>query len=217
MNAAHKQPTPPLGGTPGYGAPHNPFATEFTQPGSLPWLDDGGADLATLSAKLETGRRWQIRGAQGTGKTTLLIHLARLAARTARPVALLRKPWTGLSTLMRPDLPPGTLLAIDSFDRAPITLRWRTALLCRRLPATVLVTTHRPLVGFTTLHRRRASPDLAMRLTRSLLPTSAAVPDENELARWLRRPEAVRTVFREMYDRWERAHTGREGRIDQDS
>lgn len=190
----------------GSGRAHNPFATAFTEPGSLPWLDDGGANLNSLATRaLATGRprRWQIRGPRGSGKTTLLVHLARHITRTSgRPAQLVRKPWAEL-------IEPGALAAapsallIDSYDSLPLYLRFRAGAIARRARATLVVTTHRPLPGFRTLHRRRVDADLAHRLTHALLPAGAPAPSERELARWLAERETMRNVLCRLYDAWE--------------
>lgn len=149
----------------------------------------------------------QITGAHGTGKSTLLTHVARRARERKWAVAESRPPnvawpaWSGKSE----GTTPRRMACIDSADQMS---RARWELVKARARATrviLLLTTHRDLGGVDV-----AQPAMNVQIARRVLERmtqawSIALPSDDELATMLQRHNnSLRHVIFELYDRFER-------------
>lgn len=181
----------------------NPFRTERTD--NLRYRAPG-FDWGDLMARLEVrGGRGALRGAQGTGKTTLLRELGvRLAGlglevRSLRPSLDDRR----LATSQVRELPrgagSGTALLLDGADRVGLFEWWR--LVRSAQPAGILVvTTHRE-GRLPTLHRCETSAALLSELATEL--TAATELSSVSLVDLFSREQGnVRTALRSLYDRF---------------
>lgn len=220
--------SPELVGTPallGRGRRANPFAAEAHAPGAIAWLDASGqCDHAALDAILDQLTRaassgamsrfapcvGQITGPHGTGKTTLLTHLASRARERGWCVAESRPPsiaWpTAWPTVPR-DAAVGTprLACIDSADQMS-RIRWSLVKTRARVNhVSLLVTTHRDLGG-VNVATLEMNVQLARRiLERLTVPAGLTLPSDAELEQMLaRHNRSLRHVIFELYDVYER-------------
>lgn len=211
-----------LVGTPallGRGRRANPFAAETHAPGAIAWLDASGqCDHASLDAILDqltqadlrrsTGPiLGQITGPHGTGKTTLLTHLASRARERGWCVAESRPPSTAWPTVPRDLVAVGTprLACIDSADQMS-RIRWSLVKARASMKhVSLLVTTHRDLGGVNV-----ATLEMNVKLARRILeqltvPAGLTLPSDAELEQMLaRHSRSLRHVIFELYDVYER-------------
>lgn len=186
----------------------NPFATRHTQPGSLPPLDAEGRplELAPLAARLSgLGRRsGAIVGPHGSGKTNLLVHLARLLAKTGHCVGPLRaRSCRDTPGIVRAILraPRGTTVCIDSWEQLgwPGRLAVRSAAAWRRTG--LLVTSHRT-TELPTLIDCHTSRIVLERLVERL-PDAAGIPPGDIDDAFARHGGNLRDALADLYDRFE--------------
>lgn len=185
-------------------------------PGAIPWLDRAGLpDPSCLDAILDrlghpaprgAFRAGQITGLHGTGKTTLLTHLAMRARARGWSVAESRPPDLAWPRV-RPSKSACTprLACIDSADQMS---RFRWVLVHARARATgvaILVTTHRDL-GCANIAHTAMSVERARRvLTLLAQPTGLTLPNDAHLAQMLaRHNSSLRHVIFDLYDHYER-------------
>lgn len=206
----------------GRGRPANPFAAESHAPGAIAWLDasgqcDHGVLDAILNQLTQAASRGstrsvlgQITGPHGTGKTTLLTHLASRARERGWCVAESRPPsiawptaWPKAPSDAAGDTP--RLACIDSADQMS-RIRWSLVKARARAQRVVLlVTTHRDLGGVNV-----ATLDMNVQLARRILeqltvPAGLTLPSDAELEQMLaRHNRSLRHVIFELYDRFER-------------
>lgn len=151
----------------------NPFATRFVASARLlPHDVDGNPlDLDALLERLVcVGGSAAIVGGHGTGKSTLLEHLAERAAASGRGVDRLRvrgladvpATWHALHRAL-----PGTLLCIDSWESLGWVARLATRGLAKLRRVDLLVTAH-DQSGLPTLLTMCVSESLLLRLVATL-------------------------------------------------
>jgi len=194
----------------------NPFATRYVASARLTPRDADGVilDLAALVVRLGANAgSGAIVGAHGTGKSTLLSHLADAVAAGRRPVWRTRMSHRGDTIAVIDSIrnaPRGALVCIDSWEllgpAGRIVARW----LAGRVGVGLLVTAHRE-TGIPTLFRCRGSRHLLGALV-SQLPGydewfgTTIVPDDLDAAE----AEAggdMRRAFDLLYDRFEQARS----------
>ncbi len=158
----------------------NPFATCFTRPGEIPFVDDL-LDISFLAKQVaESNRALQIVGPHGSGKTTLTIEIARaLMPRGFETTWLTIRKSSFQSQLIRNEYLSDQkidvnksnqkLVVVDGIES--IGLAARVALignLSKR--AKVLLTTHRKRLGATLLCRTKPSLKTFRKLCNDLCP-----------------------------------------------
>ncbi len=99
----------------------NPFSTRFVQPGAIPWLATDTSIDSLLFRLYDVGNRAIICGPHGSGKSTILIHLASVAQRKGLKVHCLRiRSWIDAIRVMRVFAtinPKQSLVSVDSWER----------------------------------------------------------------------------------------------------
>ena len=98
----------------------NPFSTRFVQPGAIPWFA-ADTSLSTLLFRLyDVGNRAIICGPHGSGKSTILSHLASVAQRQGLKVHCLRIcSWIDAIRVMRVFAtmnPKQSIVSVDSWE-----------------------------------------------------------------------------------------------------
>ena len=99
----------------------NPFSTRFVQPGAIAWLATDTSIDSLLFRLYDVGNRAIICGPHGSGKSTILIHLASVAQRKGLKVHCLRiRSWIDAIRVMRVFAtinPKQSLVSVDSWER----------------------------------------------------------------------------------------------------
>ena len=99
----------------------NPFSTRFVQPGAIPWLATDTSIDSLLFRLYDVGNRAIICGPHGSGKSTILSHLASVAQRKGLKVHCLRiRSWIDAIRVMRVFAtinPKQSLVSVDSWER----------------------------------------------------------------------------------------------------
>ena len=99
----------------------NPFSTRFVQPGAIPWLATDTSIDSLLFRLYDVGNRAIICGPHGSGKSTILSHLASVAQRKGLKVHCLRiRSWSDAIRVMRVFAtinPKQSLVSVDSWER----------------------------------------------------------------------------------------------------
>jgi len=99
----------------------NPFSTRFVQPGAIPWLATDTSIDSLLFRLYDAGNRAIICGPHGSGKSTILSHLASVAQRKGLKVHCLRiRSWIDAIRVMRVFAtinPKQSLVSVDSWER----------------------------------------------------------------------------------------------------
>ncbi len=197
----------------GWGSPANPFSTLHHRPGAIPFLSVPGGPASPaelLEAWEAAGRRGEIIGPHGTGKSTLLHWLGIEAeARGLRVLRVALRDGTrrlprGWSAGCRER---GALVLLDGAEQLP---GWRLALLraaCALRGWGLLVTAHAPL-GLPTLSRTRVDAALAQRVAERVLERSPGLPalvDAREVGEALEACGGnLRDALFQLYDLYER-------------
>lgn len=167
------------------GAPINPFSTRYYRPGTIPYMFASGTENESpaklFDRFLEAGRKGQLVGKEGTGKSTLLRELESVARRLDYEV---------IHVQLREDsrrMPPGwwrttgpcpaeeRILFLDGAEQlgrlAFLLLRLR----CRALGIGLLITTHHPL-GLPALRQHAVDEEQAREITRRVLAACPSAP-----------------------------------------
>jgi hypothetical protein len=156
------------------GTAHNPFSSCHVRPGAVPWF----GDLEALYSRWHAlGQRAQIVGPHGTGKSTLLAHLALRAKRDGITVTALD----------------------DATVRSPVRLAY-----ARLRHRHLLVTAHRDL-GLPTLYETRLDLAGARAVLGHLLRGHRVTGPSDEALRALLTKHGgnLREVLFDLYDQYE--------------
>ncbi len=98
----------------------NPFSTRFVQPGAMPWLATDISLRDVLFRLYDVDNRAIICGPHGSGKSTILSHLASVAQREGLKVHCLRiRSWIDAICVMRVFAtinPKQSLVSVDSWE-----------------------------------------------------------------------------------------------------
>lgn len=193
------------------GAAVNPFSTRYHAPGALAYCfeDDANASAEALYEKfLASGRRGEIVGPHGTGKTTLLCALeteARRRGHAVRRVTLreaerrLSAGWWRIDGVDR-------VVFLDGAEQLSRLGFWRVQRRCRREGLGLLVTAHRSL-GLPALYSTSVSEAMARRLAERILASCPQAPrlvEPDEAAAALRAAHGdLRVALFALYDLYE--------------
>lgn len=193
------------------GAAVNPFSTRYHAPGALAYCfeDDANASAEALYEKfLASGRRGEIVGPHGTGKTTLLCALeteARRRGHAVRRVTLreaerrLSVGWWRIDGVDR-------VVFLDGAEQLSRLGFWRVQRRCRLEKLGLLVTAHRPL-GLPALYSTSVSEAMARRLAERILASCPQAPrlvEPGEAAAALRAAHGdLRAALFALYDLYE--------------
>jgi hypothetical protein len=191
----------------------NPFATRHTRPGVLPPLDAMGQPLDVrriVQAILEHGGV-SIEGAHGTGKSTLLAAIVRVAPDAGIPMQAVQlrsggDAFAAFRAIVRAS--PDSVVGLDGWEMiGPLTHAARVLAWWRRV--ILVVTTHRA-AGFRLAIRTSATLTLLNAIV-DRLPDHGGLVDESDLKESLERhPDNLREALLDLYDRFE--HRARECR-----
>lgn len=154
---------------------HNPFATRFTQPGTIPFIFREDESLGEIQRHFRKNQFvGQIVGPHGSGKTTLTHDLVtgledqfsrirRLTIRSSSQLKIEDSHCPSLSSNRQ-------LLIIDGLERFSRLHRWLLLENVRRRRIGLLITTHRQMFGIPVLFKTRPSLDTLNQLIRQLAP-----------------------------------------------
>ena len=175
-------------------ADENPFAAESL---ARPHRLHGTTWDAVLERWESLGRRAEIVGQRGSGKTTFLHRFARELRQRGNPVVLFRVQDRGELKLL-PEVAPNETLLLDdagistALDRLRIRLRYRRA-------HGLVVTSHRP-TSLSTLYDCRVDEAFARELLYEIAGDDAA-EYESQFARFFREHDRnLHSVFLALYD-----------------
>lgn len=179
----------------------NPFSTKFIRPGAIAYQCVPGKSIAYYAdCFLSNGRRGQVVGPHGTGKSTFVIAFQKeLAARglDVHLVTLHSFDKSELDRLLM--LQTGSILILDGFEQLPFWRRFKIihSTLWRHIG---LLTTSHVSLGLPTLLETRADLETAQNLVRTL---TGSEPPENLEALLTKHNGNLREVFFELYDVYE--------------
>jgi hypothetical protein len=154
-------------------AGENPFSTSFVRPGAIAYQFANGESAASLVDRfLATGRRGQIVGPHGVGKSTLLKLLRDELAARAEVVTQFELHDDQRSLTKPVELAPRSIIVVDGYEQLSFASRIELAWSVRSKACGLLVTTHRAVwfpVRLPVLAELRPSVDVAVQLVASLL------------------------------------------------
>jgi hypothetical protein len=186
----------------------NPFSTRRVRPGAIAYEYAAPAGRQAALARFEAaGRRGQIVGPHGSGKSALLADLVRCWQRAGERVLLSelhdgqrrlpRRFWSDA----RRERP--TLVAVDGYEQLGFWARRGLRRFCRRGGIGLVVTAHKSM-GFPDLARCAPSLETVERLARGLLGGEAPWATSEMIAACFEKHGGnVREVLFDLYDRYE--------------
>lgn len=179
----------------------NPFSTKFTRPGAIAYQCAPGKSMAYYAdCFLSNGRRGQVVGPHGTGKSTFVIAFQKeLAARglDVHLITLHSFDKSGLNNLLT--LQPGSILILDGFEQLPFWRRFKIIQSTRWRKIGLLTTSHVSF-GLPTLLETSVDLETAQNLVRTL---TGSEPSENLESLLTKHNGNLREVFFDLYDECE--------------
>ena len=197
----------------------NPFSTRFIQPGALPYEFFGQTNANALAQRLLSlrSKRGMIVGPHGSGKSTLVQSLFEpisLLAPAARlhPLRFSSDKVTNRIALReRKNWANGSIVILDGYEQLPFWTRMFVEWMVRGKAATLLVTMHKPRLGFELLWQTTTDNRTAEWVIGQLLPENER---EETIVRLMRSPdwtasrmrngENLRESLFDMYDWWQK-------------
>ncbi len=180
----------------------NPYSTKFTRPGAIAYHCAPGKSMAYYAdCFLSSGRRGQVVGPHGTGKSTFVIAFQKELLSRGLDVCLVTLhsfDKSGLNNLLT--LKPGSILILDGFEQLPFWRRFRI------LQSTLwhkigLLTTSHVSFGLPTLLETSVDLETAKNLVRTL---TGSEPSQNLESLLEKHNGNLREVFFDLYDEQER-------------
>lgn len=136
----------------------NPFATRFTRPGYRFVEPEDVSAVESLTVRfLRNGKRGQIVGPHGCGKTSLVYAMTRslqTAFRETHFLVIRRQGWLGFRTEKIAGLPgsgDNDLWVVDGVENLSPIQRWCLVGHCRYRNCGLLLTSHQELLGVPVL------------------------------------------------------------------
>jgi len=151
----------------------NPFSASFVRPGAIRYQFADGESAASLVDRfLAAGRRGQIIGPHGVGKSTLLSSLRdEFIARGETAIHF--ELHDGQRSLAKPvEIAPRAIVCVDGYEQLSYASRIELALSVKRKTCGLLITTHRAVwfpARLPVLIELRPSVDAAVKLAMSVL------------------------------------------------
>lgn len=179
----------------------NPFSTKFTRPGAIAYQCAPGKSISYYAdCFLSNGRRGQVVGPHGTGKSTFVIAFQKELTACGLDVHLVTLhsfDKCGLSSLLT--LQPGSILILDGFEQLPFWRRFKIihSTLWRHIG---LLTTSHVSFGLPTLLETSVNLETAKNLVRTL---TGSEPSENLESLLTKHNGNLREVFFDLYDECE--------------
>jgi hypothetical protein len=191
----------------------NPFATRATRSGTIPFCFADRESLEGVLERLEDyGRRGQIVGPHGTGKSTLLASLAEAISGLGRQTVIVRMfqgrgalPAEFRSALARSNvLDEGLVYLIDGFEQLGMARRWWIQHCLRRHG--LVVTTHRPIHGLPIVYQTSVTDEIAWEVVSRLTSAQGPIASKEQVAELLAKNGSnLRETLFELYDWYEAA------------
>lgn len=186
----------------------NPFATCWTRPGALPWIDTDQQPLAAMVERLtDANWRGQIVGRHGVGKSTLMQALRKPLAEAGRKVVMIdaARGAEGAEADRLGSGTAGSLLLVEGFERLGRRERRGWLAQTRRSGVGLLVTTHRSLHAWRSPLAvvARVEPDerlLGSLFERLTADRSTPVTFGDAITSFSHRRGNVRDVWFDLYD-----------------
>ncbi len=194
----------------------NPFSARWVRPGVIPFIFSNGESIQSLLERLRHfGHRGAIVGPHGTGKSTLLLELARCLRERGWGVRMHKASRSFYTTVEAhqarnsPRLRRPTIQFIDGFEALPWWRQRYFLLQSRILRHGLLVTAHRR-ANLPTLYTTRASIETARAVVRGVLHRQQR-SDEFECtpALFSNCRGNVREILFSLYDHYEMRHNAR--------
>lgn len=161
----------------------NPFAVPFVKPGAIPYLFPHGGSLDEIVALFQAlGRRGEILGPHGSGKSTLIAAL--LAYWKEREIPVVHYALHAGERRLPPSAVAWnsqTIIVVDGAEQLSWWSRFRLRRRVRSTGAGLLWTTHRPL-GLPTLWTTGPDPDVAQAVVDQLLRESSVKVSADDVA-----------------------------------
>lgn len=192
----------------------NPFSTRFVQPGAIPWFATDTTLRSLLCRLYDVGNRAIICGPHGSGKSTMLSHLASVTQRQGHKVHCLRIcSWLDAIRIMRVFVainPKQSFVFVDSWELLGF-FGWFLCQLADFRGICVVVTVHEIpwWNNWPVLLHTKANNETFRRLVHELM-TQYAGPETIEFSRAMlkdvfqRHSGNLREAFFELYDHYER-------------
>lgn len=187
----------------------NPFATRFTAPGRLEPLDGAGVpiDLNHMVERFaQCGGMGAIVGPHGSGKSTMLVHLAAALERNGRTTTCIRiRSWRCLTGALAAVVAVGRggIVCVDSWEClgsvAGVIVKRAAGMWGRGL----LVTTHRRC-GFPILVRTETNTALLQAIVRRLTVPDGRIGMGDVEDAFVRTAGNLREALFRLYDLFER-------------
>jgi len=191
----------------------NPFSTRYIRPGAIGYLFEPGDSAEKVVRRLaDFGRKAQIIGPHGSGKSTLVAELlAALGHAGKRPllVALhdgersMPRDWVSQARALS-----AGIVVVDGYEQLSYLSRWRLNARCRRHGWGLLVTSHKD-VGLPTLST--LAPDLptAQQVVERLLSSGIDTISRETVAECFASTDGnMREMLFTLYDRYEGRGSG---------
>ena len=193
----------------------NPFSTQFTRPGAVPFLYPTGLSRETLIERLAAAN-WQaqILGQHGAGKTTLALdllealsqHFDRILRITVRQPSVLKLAIDQSVELDRGERSGRLLILIDGVERLAHFHRWALKRVCQRKGIGLLATVHRQTGWLPTIATLETEFNTFERIANQLLVGSETFLSPTVFRQEFENAKGnCREAFMGLYDRFEAA------------
>jgi len=186
--------------------PANPFATRHTRPGTLPPLAADGRprDLGGLTAEILRAGGAGIEGPHGSGKSNLLVAVARELGVEGRLAASVRLGRHAAAAALRAILraAPGRAVCLDGWEMLGRPVAASVRFLAHHRGVVLVVTSHRPS-GLPLRVPTATSPALLDAIVRRLPDHGGLIAADDLAGAFVRQRGDLREALLDLYDRFE--------------